>query len=66
MKLSVYNYVQYYYIIQISPIKILIHQRSYLEKFLVVHMLIAVNIKHFESYMKSCTRLCNSNTLSVI
>lgn len=39
---------------------------TYLEKFLLVHMLIAVNIKHFESYVKSCTRLCNSNTPSVI
>lgn len=46
--------------------KTLTYRRSYLQKFLFVHMLIAVNIKHFESYVKSCTRLCNGNALSVI
>lgn len=30
---------------------------TYLEKFLFVHMLIAINIKHFEGYVKSCMRL---------
>lgn len=41
-------------------------KKSYLEEFLSVHLFIAINIKHFESYMKSCVRLCNGNTSSFI
>lgn len=37
---------------------------SYLKEFPFVHLLIAVNIKHFESYMKSCAWLCNSKAPS--
>lgn len=36
---------------------------SYLLKFLLVHMLIAINVKHFESNMKSCLRFWNHNAV---
>jgi len=35
----------------------------YLLKFLLVHMLIAINVKHFESNMKSCLRFWNHNAV---
>lgn len=38
---------------------------SYLEKLLLVHVLVAVNVEHFESYVKSCARLCNSNVIVI-
>lgn len=40
-------------------------QRTYLEKLLVVHVLIAINVEHFESYVESCVRLCNTKAMSV-
>lgn len=38
---------------------------TYLEKLFVVHVLIAINIKHFESYVESCVRLCKGKAMAV-
>ena len=34
---------------------------AYLKKLLLINLLISIIIKHLESNMKSCARLCNSN-----
>lgn len=40
---------------------ILTHHSSYFQKLLFVHLLVAINVEHFEGYIKSSARLCNNN-----